>query len=89
MVTILMAVYNGGAYLKEQLESIRRQTYTKWKLIVRDDGSSDNSAEVLSRFAASTDNEVQVLVNDPAEGSAKEFCKTYKRCVFQQVYNVL
>lgn len=72
MVTILMAVYNGGSYLKEQLESIRRQTYTEWKLIVRDDGSSDNSAEVLSGFAASTDNEVSVFINNPPEGSAKK-----------------
>ena len=72
MVTILMAVYNGGSYLKEQLESIRRQTYTKWKLIVRDDGSSDNPAEVLSEFAASTDNEVTVFINNPPEGSAKK-----------------
>lgn len=72
MVTILMAVYNGGSYLKEQLESIRRQTYTKWKLIVRDDGSSDGSAEVLAEFAASTDNKVSVFINNPAEGSAKK-----------------
>lgn len=72
MVTILMAVYNGGSYLKEQLESIRRQTYTQWNLIVRDDGSSDNSIEILSKFAASIDNEVSVYINNPSEGSAKK-----------------
>ncbi|HBA97647.1 MAG TPA: glycosyltransferase family 2 protein, partial [Lachnospiraceae bacterium] len=41
MVTILMAVYNGERYLKGQLDSLKNQTYGKWRLIVRDDGSSD------------------------------------------------
>ncbi len=41
MITILMAVYNGEKYLKEQLESIRLQDYSDWRLIVRDDCSSD------------------------------------------------
>ena len=47
MVTVLMAVYNGGEYLKKQLESIKNQTYSEWRLIVRDDMSSDNFGEVI------------------------------------------
>ncbi|MFG6394252.1 MAG: glycosyltransferase family 2 protein [Lachnospiraceae bacterium] len=71
MITILMAVYNGEMYLKEQLESIRRQTYSKWRLIARDDGSKDNSVKILEEFASSVQNEVTVYVNQPACGCAK------------------
>ena len=58
MITILMAVYNGEKYLKEQLESIRLQDYSDWRLIVRDDCSSDKSVQILKNFASSVPNEV-------------------------------
>ncbi len=72
MITILMAVYNGERYLKEQLESIRVQDYSEWRLIVRDDCSSDKSVQILKDFASSVANEVQVYINQPACGSAKD-----------------
>jgi len=79
MVTILMAVYNGGNYLKEQLESIQGQTYTNWQLIIRDDGSIDNTAGIINEFVASTDNEVSFFINDPPAGSArKNFARLLK-----------
>lgn len=51
-ITILMSVYNGQKYLKEQIESIRRQTvgYENIQLIIRDDGSSDQSYQLLRKM---------------------------------------
>lgn len=71
MITILMAVYNGEKYLREQLESFARQDYKEWRLIVHDDGSSDNSVQLIKDFASSVPNEVQIFINQPACGSAK------------------
>jgi glycosyltransferase involved in cell wall biosynthesis len=42
-VDILLATYNGEKYLEEQLKSIVNQTHTNWNLIIRDDGSTDNT----------------------------------------------
>lgn len=50
MVHILMATYNGGEYLEEQLLSIENQTYTEWKLYIRDDCSTDNTMTILNDF---------------------------------------
>ena len=50
-VVILMAVFNGALDLPEQLDSFVRQTHESWSLIASDDGSSDNSLEVLNDFA--------------------------------------
>jgi glycosyltransferase involved in cell wall biosynthesis len=50
-ILILLAAYNGAAYLAEQIESIRRQSFTRWRLLVRDDGSSDGTPEVVRRWA--------------------------------------
>ena len=49
-VDILLATYNGGEFLTELLASIERQTYSEWRLIARDDGSTDGSVRILREF---------------------------------------
>lgn len=49
-VDILLATYNGHAYLPEQLRSIEAQDYGSWRLIARDDGSSDSTLALLKAF---------------------------------------
>jgi glycosyltransferase involved in cell wall biosynthesis len=50
MVSVLMSVYNGERYLAEAVESILRQTFTDFEFIVINDGSSDDSADILSQY---------------------------------------
>lgn len=49
-VQVLMSVYNGSKYLQEQLDSIFRQKGIRVSLLVRDDGSQDNSVELLYAY---------------------------------------
>ncbi len=51
-VSVITASYNYADFLKEAIESVISQTYTNWELIVVDDGSSDNSVEVIKEFCA-------------------------------------
>ena len=48
VVDILLATYNGARFLREQLDSIVGHTYAHWRLLVRDDGSSDGTAAIPS-----------------------------------------
>ena len=41
LVSILLLVYNAGIYLQESVESILKQTYTEFELLILDDGSTD------------------------------------------------
>ena len=50
-VDILMATYNGAAYIGEQIESLLRQTHRGWSLIVRDDGSQDDTVSIVRNYA--------------------------------------
>ena len=51
-VTILLATHNGSAHLSDQLASITGQTDERWRLIVRDDHSADNTTDLLAEAAA-------------------------------------
>lgn len=50
---ILLATYNGRAFLGEQLRSLTEQTDPNWMLVVRDDCSTDGTPEVVDAFATS------------------------------------
>ncbi len=51
-VDILLATYNGGRFLSEQLRSLEQQTVDSWRLLVRDDGSTDGTRAILAEFQA-------------------------------------
>lgn len=50
-IVILLAVYNGAAFLRDQLNSFAAQDQADWCLIASDDGSSDDSLTILADFA--------------------------------------
>lgn len=49
-VSIIMPTYNRGSFILETIESVRDQTYDNWELIIVDDGSDDNTAEVIAEI---------------------------------------
>jgi hypothetical protein len=51
-IAVVMATYNGARYLEEQLDSLWRQTRQDFELVIRDDGSTDGTTEILQRAAA-------------------------------------
>lgn len=50
IVSVLLPVYNGERHLTAAVESILRQSYSDFELLIIDDGSTDNSADIISRF---------------------------------------
>lgn len=71
MIDILMAVYQGEAYVAEQIESILKQTYTDWTLLIGDDGSKDRTMEILSAYEAKYPSKIRVIPNKVNSGSAQ------------------
>ncbi len=47
-VTVLMSTYNGSQFLQQQLASLYEQTYPHVKILVRDDGSTDSTPDILA-----------------------------------------
>lgn len=59
-VSVVIPVYNVEKYLKECIDSVIRQTYTNWELILIDDGSCDKSGEICDEFS-NRDSRIHVL----------------------------
>ena len=65
-ISIIIPVYNAGNYIKKCIDSILSQTYENFEVIVINDGSSDNSWELLNKYYS--DNKKIKLFNQENKG---------------------
>lgn len=68
-ISIIVPVYNAGAFLEDTIDSVRAQTYTDWELILVDDCSSDNSLQVMQR-AEDSDSRIRAVRQEKNAGAA-------------------
>ena len=50
LVTVIIPSYNHGQYIKQAIESVLSQSYSNIEIIINDDGSTDNSHEIISQY---------------------------------------
>lgn len=73
-VTIILPTYNGGKYIKRAIESILHQTFFNWELLIIDDGSKDNTEEVVKKYL-DKDSRIVYLKNEVNLGIQKTLNK--------------
>jgi glycosyltransferase involved in cell wall biosynthesis len=73
-LSIVMATYNGEAFLEQQLDSLFAQTFHDFLLIVCDDGSTDNTTAIIKAYQERFDN-ITLYHNKRPLGVAKNFAK--------------
>jgi len=78
-ISVVMCTYNGERYLKEQLDSILRQTYPVEEIIVQDDGSTDGTLRLLKDYAVQYP-QIKIYSNDSGQhGINANFFSAMKR----------
>jgi glycosyltransferase involved in cell wall biosynthesis len=72
-VAILLCTFNGARFLPAQLSSFARQRFSHWRLFVSDDGSTDETLSVISKYQRE-ENAVSVALRDgPRRGLVRNF----------------
>ena len=72
-ICILMATYNGEKFIAEQLHSIEEQTHKNWRLIISDDGSSDNTLTIAKQFQQKWGSDRLKIRQGPQQGFCQNF----------------
>ena len=72
-ICILMGTYNGQRFLAEQLQSIENQTHKNWRIILSDDGSTDDTLTIAKEFQDKWGCDRLEIRQGPKQGFCKNF----------------
>lgn len=73
MVDILVACYNGEHFLRELLNSLINQTYKDFNIIVRDDGSTDDTLMILNEYKTFYPDKITLVEGAPSKSAKNNF----------------
>jgi len=79
-ISVAMATYNGEKHIREQLDSIARQTLLPCELVITDDGSADATLQIVEEFARHAPFPIAVIRNESRLGYADNFMKAASLC---------
>jgi glycosyltransferase involved in cell wall biosynthesis len=79
-ISVAMATYNGARFLREQLESLARQSLTPAELVACDDGSTDDTMSILQEFGRQSSFPVRVHRNPERLHYGSNFLKAASLC---------
>ncbi len=85
-VSVALCTYNGERFLQEQLDSIANQTRLPDEVVVGDDGSTDNTLEILETWAKTTPFPVRIIRNPERLNVIYNFQETILRCTGEIVF---
>lgn len=81
-IDILLATYNGAAFLEAQIESLLAQTYPALRILASDDGSSDATPQILADCARRYPGRVVLVPNPrPGRGALRNFEHLMEACL--------
>lgn len=70
MISVCLASYNGSKYIEDQIRSILKQIGTNDELVISDDGSSDNTIDIINSFG---DDRIKLFINKGERGFVNNF----------------
>lgn len=70
LVSIVVPVYNAGAFIEKTIRMVLAQTYTRWELLLVDDGSSDDSRSKIEAYCKK-DDRIRLIAKARNEGAAQ------------------
>jgi glycosyltransferase involved in cell wall biosynthesis len=59
-IDVLMSSFNGARHIGEQIDSLLTQTYPHWRLLVRDDGSTDHTIDIVESYRSRFPDRIEI-----------------------------
>ncbi len=84
--SVALCTYNGEKYIKEQLDSILRQTVKVNEIVVGDDGSTDNTLTIVQEVLSNSGIPFKIMVNPGPKGVSGNFYNTISACSNEIVF---
>ena len=91
LVSILVPVYNVELYLRQCLDSLKKQSLTDIEIICVNDGSTDGSLDILNDYA-STDNRIKIINKRNGglqQNMKKQISLSVEQTAYQTIYEYL
>ena len=82
-VSIIISNFNKAKYVSETIQSVINQTYINWELLIIDDGSFDNSINIIESFSIK-DNRIKLFALSANHGA--NYCRNYGLSKAQGMY---
>lgn len=79
-LSVALCTYNGERYIREQLDSILKQTMPVDEIVVCDDGSTDNTLQIIESLNKNTQTDIRIYRNEKNLGPARNFQKAINLC---------
>lgn len=78
MFSVLIANYNNGQYLQDAIDSVISQSYEDWEIVIVDDGSTDNSVGIYSKYTK--DDRIHIYFNNQNKGCTYTKWRCIEEC---------
>ena len=72
-IAVLLATYNGGKFLREQLDSLFNQTNQEFRLVIHDDGSTDDTVSIINEYRNRYPDRVEIFYGESCGGPKENF----------------
>ena len=79
-ISVAMATYNGAPYIEAQITSILTQTVLPNEIVISDDGSSDNTIEIINTIATTSKVPIRLIQNTDVLGVTGNFMRAIRKC---------
>lgn len=84
-ISVVMATYNGAKYIREQLDSIVRQTLLPDELLISDDGSVDDTLVICKEYADKYPF-IRIISNESEHGPNGNFIQAFKKSIGDVIF---
>lgn len=82
MISVILPTYNYGKFIEDAIKSVQNQSYSDWELIIVNDGSTDNTAELLGYYPKI---KIRIITHEKNRGLVPSCIEAINECAGEYI----